>query len=208
MGDAEVKQIAKGFKITGVDDVSVAEVRQLLRAKLNLNPAQFILDLDNNEVALIGIVKDAMDKGIITSTTEGTSKVWILDGSQILVTKQGADELSSVVSEIESDLEKYFPLIEKGITSDEKSKKLAKPENAKFFDKFKSKASHTGDEILSADERKALQEDRLKEEKLKQVRGWYGVDVTDPNLHSATKIAGLIPEDQAEPIVALEEVTT
>lgn len=219
LGDTEVRQIAKGYKMDGIDDISTAEVRALLRAKATEKPAQFVVDLDNNEIALIGIVKDAIDKRIITSTTEGLGKVWVLDDRQILTTKSGSDEISLLVAEIESDLETYFPLISNGISNVEREKKLKKPENSRFFDAFKGKS-----DTIDIQDRKDFNEAKSADAEIEKLRSYYTMNPNDPGLHQGVKRAiirhgekilaqfakdkeaGLIPQDHPDPIVTLEQV--
>lgn len=222
LGDKEIVQVAKGYKIEGIDQLSIAEVTRLLRAKIKSDPAQFILDMENNEVALEGIIKDAMDKGVISKRSTGTSTVWSIADKDLATTKDGSVPMAYIRAEIESDLEFYFPLLQKGVDANVKAAVLKTPNNAKFFADFKRKEDE-GFSPLNTEEQKLIYQNKAEEMEADKMRKWYGVDVNDASVHALTRKAainnaekilaqfakdkaeGLIPEDQPEPKVTVME---
>lgn len=218
MGEKEVRQIAKGYKIFGVDDMAEVEVRRLLRAKLKENPSQFIINLDDNEIALEGVIQDAIDKGVINERTVGISKVWSIGDKDIATTQIGSLYMPALRVEVESNMELYFPLLQKGIGETIKAAVLKKPEYDRFFSGFKAKKEEVYSP-LEAEDHAVIKQVYQEEAEAQKYRNWYAIDVNDTSIHAGTRKAviknadnilaqfakdkaeGLIPADQPEPSV-------
>lgn len=203
LGDNEVRQIAKGYKMDQVDDLSIAEVRALLRAKAKLDPAQFVLNMEHNEIALIGIIKDAMDKGVIKRSVSGTEVSLTIGDRKICSVNQGVDEVASLRYSIEKDLETYMPLLTSSIETVVEASVLTKPENNKYFDKFKKAPSNENvSNALDQEDKQALAQQKIEDEKIAKYREYAKLDVNEPGLHKAKQKAML---DKAPEIMAQYE---
>jgi len=221
-GEKEVRQIAKGYKMDSVDSLSEAEVRRMLRAKLKENPAQFILNMEDNEIAIEGVIQDAIDRGVITERTVGMSKVWNLGDKELATSQIGSSPMPALRAEVESDLDLYFPLLQNGIGENIKASKLKTTEANKHFAGFK-RSNNDAYDPLNQEERGVIQKAKLEDYEAEKYRKWYGVDVNDPSTNANTRKAvinnaakileqfakdkaeGLIPEDAPDPKVNILE---
>lgn len=225
LGELQLRQVAKGYKMPNIDDLQEVEVRKLVRAKLKENPAQFTLDLESNEIAIEGIIQDALDKQIITMSLNGNVRTYILGDKQLAQISVGNPPMPYLRSEIESNLEHYFPLLSNGIQAKVSASVLKKPENNKYFDQFKRKTDephvHT---TLDKDDKKVVSETAAEKEAADKLRKYFDQDVNNPELHYASKKAmlekaeqimeqwnkdkeaGLLPEDATPPVLKLVEV--
>lgn len=225
LDEPQLRQVAKGYKMFGVDDLTEVEVRSLVRAKLKLNPAQFIVDLESNEIAIEGIIQDAIDKGIIAQVHSGTETVWNLGTKQLAKTPNGSLPMPYLRAEIESNLEHYFPLLEKGIESKVSATNLQKPDNAKFFQNFKRKNdSEQPYAPLDTLDKKLITETAQEKEIADKLRSYFNEDVNNPDLHHAKKKsmiekaelimvqwnkdkeAGLLPEGATPPVLEVKQL--
>lgn len=222
LDDKAVLQIAKGYKEYGVDDLTPAEVRKLVRERLKKDPGQFILDLDNNEVALDGIIQDAIDNKVILVKESGLNNIYLIDEREICNIQKGVNEISAIRSIVESNPDVYMPLLLNGISTKQSASVLKKPEVNKYFDNFK-KSDYKAGEVtgLDASEAAELRNATREAEEVEKLRRWATQNLLDAALNTNTKKAivangdkiiaqfrkdiadGLIPEGTPEPMVVM-----
>lgn len=221
LDDSAALQIAKGYELSPIiNDLSTAEVRQLLREKMKKNPAQFIIDLEDNEVALKGIIQHAIDSGVIVVEENGLTRNWSVNGQRICQTQKGNNEIAALTAEIEADLDLFMPLIQGGVQAKDGASKLKKPEASKYFNQFKN----IGDsEILapalinSSGDTRTPGQIKMAEERIGKLRYWYSLDINSADMNANTRKAlqnneaeilaqfdkdkeeGVIPEDKPRP---------
>jgi len=225
LASPELRQVAKGYKMSNIDDLQDVEVRKLIRAKLKENPAQLILDLESNEIAIEGIIQDAIDKGIIKQQINGTQRVYTLGEKQLAMVTVGNPSMPYLRAEIESNLEHYFPLLQKGIDAEISANILKQPIANKFFANFKKQTDEAPVyDPLTKEDKKVITETAQEKEAADKLRKYFIEDINNPKLHHATikfmsekgdlimeqwnkdKEAGLLADDATPPVLKLEEV--
>lgn len=189
LGDKQIRQLAKGYGAQGVDNMSIYEVQMYIRGKITANPEGFIDDVNNNVIALRGIVRDAIDKGVLRSSDTGNGKLWRVGDEEIIRTKLGEDEVVKISMVVAGDMETWFDKLDGGIENIDGKKVLSKPENDKYFGKFKPQnetdyKSFTGSDIEAA-KVKYHETAEFKE----KIDRWAREDLTNPDLHPATRKA-------------------
>ncbi len=184
LGEAQIKTLAKGYKLSSnIDDLSIEEVKTLLRNKVKQDPAKFNLDIQSHEVALDGTIQDAIDKQIITSRNSTSGFTWILNGIDLVETPNNNNPIPSLRTVILGNMDEYFPMIKDGI---QKRNVAASPKiDAKHFSDFIG----DGNSSFDAGDRKLISQLTQEERRIVQLREWAKLDLNDPSIHHATKRA-------------------
>lgn len=193
---AQVRQLAKGYNLShNIDNITDAEVRNLLRVKVKSNPSEFTLDMNNNNIAFDGIIKDAIDKGVFQQRASVNGIMWTLDGEDLAESRDVANAFHKIRNAVEADMEECMPKVLSGIKNQTKKQTLTAPLNDKFFGGFKTKE----DVIFDKEDAKDITNYKNTEEHIAKLRKWAAMDPNDPKLHGNTKKALI---DNAEDIEA------
>lgn len=219
LAEPQLRQLAKGYAFENVDSLSIFEVQSLIRGKVKASPEAFLDDLSGNEVALRGIVQDSIDKGILQYDEIGGMKHWTIQGRDLVKTKPGENEVTTLAQIVRGDMEGIFTLLDEGLESAEAKTTLQKPEISKFFDKFKPDVENPHTLLTKTDE-KAVKEGAKNyvkgeyyqsQEYQDKLEKWALTDLSDPDVHfktreAITKNAEAVQAKREELIAAGREV--
>lgn len=159
MSITQLRQIAKGMNISGVDRLTDAEVKNQLKYLAKKNPNGFRDDATSNSIVFNGMLQDAVDKHIVKMVPNNGYKRWYFNSEELCVIPSGSDEMSCLKDAVIKKMD-LIPLIQNAMAGISQDSELNKPENAQFFDSFKPSQSITNADISSniKTENKALEE--------------------------------------------------
>lgn len=183
----ELREVAKGFNIPGVDDMSDAVVQSELKKQVIADPVLFYNKATSRELVFSGKVQHAIDQGILVVQNINGMKRWYLGSDEILPLSHGIDDVKALKEFLSEQWYLYSDTIQKLLDNKSIESNLANPSNDfSFFEQ----ESFKGPEIkaeLNASTIKALKEIEetpfLKEKILKLV----DIDPEDPSIHFKTR---------------------
>lgn len=196
------RTLAKGYSEPNIDEMEDDEVLSILRRKLKQDPEQFMLDINNKQVAFNGVIQNAFDKSIITHKDNGNQRVYYIADKEFARGLSSLGDVNNVKDVVLSDPDYYMPLILNGVKDAVNDSKLKNPAMNKYMDGFGAKS--TSDSIIEeekdvklisdADRDKILQQ----EDREKKVLSWNALDLSDPAIHHTTRKAIILSHENGE----------
>lgn len=180
----DLRTIAKGFNIGGVDDMTDEVVKKELRTLANNDPVGFINRIEDRETIFSGQVQEALDRKILDLKTFNGMARWYLGKDEILPISYGQDPLQVLKQEMSTKWYLYSERIEEGLRGVEIASNLQNPANDATFEhlmpvNIEQKAELTNEQLTLL---KEMEADVAYAEKIK---GLAALDPADPSLHHA-----------------------
>jgi hypothetical protein len=206
----QLRSLAKGFNIGGVDDMTDEVVKKQLRILANNDPVGFVNKIESRELVFSGEIQDAIDKGVLTLGSLNGMNRWYLSGKEILPISYGQDALAVLKDELSTKWYLYAKDIEAGLAKTEIASNLQNPAQDEVFEKHEvykveQRAELTPEQLVIL---KEMEADTAYMEKIKALAA---LDPTDPALHhsklksyntniaaiQAYKAASLVPAEES-----------
>jgi hypothetical protein len=180
----DLRNLAKGMNIGGVDDMTDEVVKKELRQLANLDPVGFVNKIESREVVFSGQVQDALDKEILKLETLNGMQRWYLSGKEILPVSYGQDAMAVLKDELSTKWYLYADKIEGALKSTEMVSNLQNPANDEVFEehmpyKVEQRAELTPEQVA------IMKEMEADTAYLEKIRGLAALDPKDPTLHHA-----------------------
>lgn len=181
----ELKTLAKGFNIGGVDDMTDEVIKKQLRILATNDPVGFINRIENRETLFSGQVQEAIDRGVLTLETLNGMQRWYLDGREILPISYGQDAIAVLRAELSDRWYLYADKIESALGATEIASNLKRPENDEVFeDKMPYQVQQKAE--LTSEQLGLLKEMELDVEYMEKIKRLAALDPSDPSIHHAT----------------------
>ena len=100
----DLKRLAKGMHISGIDDMTDNEVRVALKKLAIKDPVTFKNRAEGSQVKFDGTIQDAIDKKILTIRSLNGLKRWYLKDEEVLPIPSGADPLIALKEHVVNDI--------------------------------------------------------------------------------------------------------
>ena len=178
----DLRVIAKGFNIAGVDEMTDDVVKRELRMLANNDPVGFVNKIENRETAFSGQVQEALDRKILRLETFNGMSRWYLGTREILPISYGQDALEVLKQEMSTKWYLYSEEIESGLKATEIAYNLSNPANDEAFEKFEPVVIEQKAE-LSAEQLALLKEMEADTEYMNKIKELAALDPSDPALH-------------------------
>lgn len=139
---SQLRQIAKGMNIGGVDALTDAEVKNKLKVKAKENPNKFYDDATSRSIQFSGLLQDVVDQSIVRVISNNGYKRWYFVNEELCVIPSGANEMEVLKDTVTRKMD-LIPQFMTALEGRSVESELSKPENAHFFDAFKPNPNET-----------------------------------------------------------------
>lgn len=178
----DLRTLAKGFAIGGVDDMTDEVVKKQLRILATNDPVGFLNKIENRETVFSGQVQEALDRGVLELRNLNGMNRWYLNGKEILPISYGQDEMAVLRDELSTKWYLYADKIESALEGTQTNANLHNPANDEAFDphmpyKVEQKAELTPEQIA------IMKEMEADVAYLEKIRALAALDPEDPSLH-------------------------
>lgn len=180
----DLRNLAKGMNVGGVDDMTDEVVKRELRLLANIDPVGFVNKIENRETVFSGQVQDALDKDILKLETLNGMQRWYLSGKEILPVSYGQDAMAVLKDELSTKWYLYSDKIEIALKSTETASNLQNPANDEVFAEHMPHIVEQKAE-LSPEQLAILKEMEVDVAYMEKIKGLAALDPTDPSLHHA-----------------------
>lgn len=213
-GERELRQIAKGYEINHVDGMSKYEVEKEVREILKRNPQEFINQMDAEEIALKGVVIDAIDKGALTHQEGGGQKEWHIGKDFIMKTKLGESHVIAL-SQLMAGSPDVFDMLEEALDNIENNQIAPRNEIKADLSRFRQRDNEEQPyNSMTPTDKKAVKEalveqegktdenglywpaEKLTDKYQERLTVWAKSDINNPDLHHGVKQALNNPNNQ------------
>lgn len=143
---SQLRQLAKGMNIAGVDDLTDAELKNRLKDLAKNDPVKFFNDSRSNSIQFNGVLQDSVDKGILRIHTNNGFKRWHFYNEELCIINSGTDEMAAL-KEVVSRRMELIPQLQTALEGRTIESEINKPENQQYFDAFKVSDDVTKQEI-------------------------------------------------------------
>lgn len=156
---SQIKQIAKGMNISGVDLLTEGEIRTRLKKLAKENPNKFFDDATSNSVQFNGLLQDAVDKSIVKVISNNGFKRWYFYNEELCVINTGTNEMNALKEAVVQRME-LIPQLQTALEGRTIESELEKPENQAYFNAFKVTGEVTKNDVSTniEKENKEIQE--------------------------------------------------
>jgi hypothetical protein len=200
----ELRNIAKGMNVGGVDDMTDEVVKKELRQLANADPVGFVNKIENRETSFSGQVQDALDKDILKLETLNGMQRWYLSGKEILPVSYGQDAMAVLKEELSTKYYLYAERLDNALADVETASNLQNPANDEVFaDKMPYKVEQKAE--LTPEQLAIMKEMEADTAYLEKIRGLAALDPNDPALHHMKKKSY---NDNIEAILAYKKALT
>ncbi len=180
----ELKEIAKGMNIVGVDDMSHAVIQSELKKRANANPLEFYNQATSREIVFSGKVQTAIDMGVLEVRNINGLRRWYLLGDEILPLSHGENDVQALKEFLSAQWYLFSDKIQNGLDGKNVLSNLNTPENDDHF------TEHKVPEIkaeISASFNDVLKELEKQPFLLEKVQKWADLDPEDNSVHFKTR---------------------
>jgi hypothetical protein len=182
---SQLKMVAKGLGIAGVDEMSDDTLRKKLRQLATADPINFVNKIESREIIFSGKIQEAIDRGIIALRTLNGMSRWYLNNSEIIPVPFGADDRSVLMDELSANLFKYIDEINASLENKTLASNLSNPEYDKFFEQSVPEVKQVAELSFSQMEAlRKMQEDEAYAAKIKKLASY---NIEDQGLHYAQR---------------------
>lgn len=178
----ELRTIAKGFNIAGVDDMTDDVVKKELRTLANNDPTGFITKIEGRETIFDGKIQELLDRKILDLRTFNGMSRWYLGESEILPISYGQDAIEVLRAELSVRYYLYAERIEDALKSVEIASNLQNPANDEAFEPLMPVNIEQKAE-LSSEQLALLKEMEADTEYMNKIKELAALDPSDPALH-------------------------
>lgn len=186
--DVQLKHLAKGMNIMGVDDMSPMVVKNELKKLAYKDPVVFYNKANSREVIFSGKIQEAIDAKVLELKSVNGMQRWYLKGEEILPMAYGQDPLVELKNHMAEKWYLYSDKINEGLAGVDLASKLNNPENDAAFEENKIAGPRIRAE-LTPEEIEILKEIKSKdwlEEKMRKIDAYDKSDL-DKMMHAQRK---------------------
>lgn len=185
--DTELKHLAKGMNVVGVDDMTPAVVKQNLKNLAKRDPILFYNRANSREIVFSGKVQEAIDRKVLhTQTVNGMTR-WYLKDKEILPLAYGQDALTELKKHLADKWYLYSDDIERELSGVSVKTALESPQNDAAFEKLPKVPTLEMPASMTPEQVELLKKIRAAtwlEEKMQKIDTY---DLSDPDLHPGKK---------------------
>lgn len=178
---SKLRQLAKGMKMSGVDDMTDNVVKDKLIAKAYSDPLEFVNQASSREIIFSGKIQEAIDRNILNIKKPNGMARWYLNEEEILPLQYGVDERAELMNYMALNWHLHADKLQAALDNKTIETNLNNPENDKFFDEPVPEVNMPAQIGASmTDLMKQLNEDEKLREKI--IR-FSKLDPEDPSVH-------------------------
>jgi hypothetical protein len=146
----EMRVLAKGLGEPGIDAMDDYQVQDVLIARCEKNPAQFLTDTNSKNTTFYGVIRNLIDKGTIQFKNVNGIDRWYwgagpLDGEEIVIIEKNRDSFETLKTYIVDNAARFYALVMQlntDVNTDSKLDKFLKEQEEKDSLKY-----HREDEV-------------------------------------------------------------
>ena len=180
--EIQLKQLAKGLSIAGVDDMTPAVVKASLKKLAYADPEKFYNQANSREVVFSGKIQEAIDSKVLVLKSLHGMQRWYLNEEEILPLQYGQNADTEIKNHMAEKWYLYSDKIEAAIKQITIGSLLNNPLNDKAFEETKV-VNMARKADLTPEQHALLREIKEKDylnEKMQKIDGY---NLNDPNLH-------------------------
>lgn len=181
---AQLRQLAKGMNISGVDDMTDLVVKKNLKDRAYKDPLEFYKTANSREVIFSGKIQEAIDLKVLHVVDKNGMRRWYLNDEEILPIQYGDDPLNALKNHLSSEWYKYADEVNRGLEGRTVASNLNNPANDEFFEEAPKVSQKAEMNVSFIEALNELKKDEIKFEKIKKLAE---ADIEDPSLHWATR---------------------
>lgn len=185
----ELRELAKGMNMAGVDDMTDAVVQSNLKKLIDSDPIAFYNKANSREIIFSGKVQQAIDMDVLTIRNINGMKRWFLLNDEILPLQHGVDEVKALKELLSTQWYIYADQFEAAVQGRDIQANLANPANDLAFEQHESFKAPESKSELNATTIQKLKEIEADPYLKEKVEKYMNVDVEDPSVHAKTKEA-------------------
>lgn len=183
----ELREIAKGMNLPGVDDMTDAVVQSTLKKEANADPVAFYNRATSREIIFSGKIQEAIDTQVLQVKMINGMKRWYLLETEILPLQHGMDDIAALKEFLSAQWYLYSDSIQNAIDQVSISSSLNNPANDAAFAEQEDHVVPQSTSEMSASLQAILKEIEEKPYLKEKVIRLSTVDLEDPSLHVATR---------------------
>jgi len=202
--DSQLATLAKGLGIAGVDDMTPALVKKHLKTLAHADPTGFFNKAQSREIVFSGKVQQCIDKGILVLKNLNGMQRWYLLKNEILPIQFGQDPTAEIKNHLAEKWYLYADQVNEALQGIDLKSKLDNAQNDEAFESDRIEKPVDTSQIkqvikndLNPPKPMNMELAILIMEKIRKKEGlegkvakWAAIeDLTDPNIHPATKQA-------------------
>jgi len=126
-------QLLKALGQSNVESLSSDEVDSILGTLAQKNPLEFYNKAKSNTTRFTGVIRDALDKNIITKVDLYNLVIYKLNDKEIFSVSKDMDGFDAISDFISNNMDQYYPIILSSLDAYGKKNKLNSPELQKYF---------------------------------------------------------------------------
>lgn len=197
--DVQLKHLAKGMNIMGVDDMSPMVVKNELKKLAYKDPVVFYNNANSREVIFSGKIQEAIDAKVITLNSLNGMQRWYLGKDEILPIAYGQNALTELKNHMAEKWYLYSDKINEGLEGVDIAQKLNNPQNDAAFESVKLPKEVRIRAELTPEEQAVLKEIKATswlEEKMQKIDKYDKSDLD--KMHPAQRESYLANKDKYE----------
>ena len=197
--DVQLKHLAKGMNIMGVDDMSPMVVKNELKKLAYKDPVVFYNNANSREVLFSGKIQEAIDNKVITLQSLNGMQRWYLGKEEILPIAYRQNALIELKNHMAEKWYLYADKVNEGLAGVDLAAKLNNPLNDKAFEEVKLPVTAKIRAELTPEEHEVLKEIKSKdwlEAKMYKIDAYDKSDLD--KMHPAQRTSYLENKDKYE----------
>jgi hypothetical protein len=176
--DAQLKTLAKGLNIAGVDDMTPLVVKSELKKLAYKNPREFYTRASSRDIIFSGKIQEAIDGKVFVLKSLNGMQRWYMGAEELLPITYGQDPLNELKNMMAEKWYLYADKVNDALAKNDISAKLNNPVNDAVFKaepELKIKAELTDKELKFLAE---IKKNDWLEEKMKKIHAY---DKSEPD---------------------------
>lgn len=180
--DLELKHLAKGMSVIGVEDMTPAVVKDKLKDLARKDPVKFYNMANSREVVFSGKIQEAIDQNILVLKSVNGMQRWYMKGAEILPIQYGQDPAVELKKFMAEKWYLYADPINDELQGLSIKSRLDNPINDAAFNEAKQSGVNIKAELTpqQLELLKEIKEKDWLEAKMEKIAQY---DLTDPKLH-------------------------
>jgi hypothetical protein len=197
--DVQLKHLAKGMNIMGVDDMSPMVVKNELKKLAYKDPVVFYNNANSREVLFSGKIQEAIDAKVIQLMSLNGMQRWYLGSEEILPIAYGQNALTELKNHMAEKWYLYADKINDALQGVDLASKLNNPLNDAAFETVKLPTTAKIRAELTPEEVEVLKEIKAKDWLLEKMHKIDGYDKSNlDKMHPAQRESYLANKDKYE----------
>jgi hypothetical protein len=185
--DIQLKHLAKGMGVAGVDDMTPMVVKHHLKKLVHKDPIKFFNQANSREVIFTGKIQEAIDQNILILKSINGMQRWFLKEEEILPIQYGQEPSTELKQFMAEKWYLFADKINNALNGVTISSNLNNPINDEAFE---NEAKASGVQIkaeMTPEMHILLKEIKEKDWLQAKIEKLASYDVNDPTLHFASR---------------------